>query len=182
MKQAKDGDLLLAFQPGNEAGFRVLYRRFKGPLVGYAQTLTGDRDSAEEVVHDVLTGLLHRRARSDSEKEMQNLLFTSVRNRALNLLRGRKTQAAFVRERGGYLLHHPGAPSNAAAAAEEAELNLLLSGLPAEQREAVYLKVFCEYTYAEIGELLGEPLGTIRSRCNYGLKKIETWLQREERP
>ncbi|MCK7476508.1 MAG: ECF-type sigma factor [Candidatus Moduliflexus flocculans] len=57
----------------------------------------------------------------------------------------------------------------------EPALVLLLArveGLPAEQREAVYLKVFDGLTFREIASVCGVSANTAASRYRYGIEKL----------
>ena len=55
-----------------------------------------------------------------------------------------------------------------------------LEKLPAEQREAVVLKVYVGMTFDEIAEVVGVPPGTAISRYQYALKKLGELLANEE--
>jgi RNA polymerase sigma-70 factor (ECF subfamily) len=60
-------------------------------------------------------------------------------------------------------------------APDEPSLALLLKragDLPAEQREAVYLKIFDGLTFKEIGSVCGVTANTAASRYRYGIEKL----------
>lgn len=68
-----------------------------------------------------------------------------------------------------------GAFAAAFAAPEEPSLALLLrraGELPAEQKEAVYLKVFDGLTFKEIAAVCGISSNTAASRYRYGIEKL----------
>jgi RNA polymerase sigma-70 factor (ECF subfamily) len=52
-----------------------------------------------------------------------------------------------------------------------------LAGLPVEQRETIVLKIWHQYTFEEIGELLEMSPNTIAGRYRYGLQKIKSQLE-----
>ena len=54
-----------------------------------------------------------------------------------------------------------------------------LSALPVEQRETIVLKIWHEYTFEEIGELLELSPNTVAGRYRYGLQKIRSRLKGE---
>src|SRR5258708_39450043 len=58
----------------------------------------------------------------------------------------------------------------------EREAMRCLAGLPPEQREAIVLKIWHEYTFEEIGELLEISPNTAAGRHRYGLQKLKTCL------
>jgi RNA polymerase sigma-70 factor (ECF subfamily) len=47
-----------------------------------------------------------------------------------------------------------------------------VEGLPAEQQEAVYLKVFDGLTFKEIASVCGVSANTAASRYRYGIQKL----------
>ena len=47
-----------------------------------------------------------------------------------------------------------------------------LRDLPAEQSQVLGLAYFAGFTHAEIAEMLGMPLGTVKGRMRLGLEKI----------
>ena len=58
-------------------------------------------------------------------------------------------------------------------------LDQALQGLPLEQREVIYLKVFEGYTLREIAELCGISINTVGSRLRYGLAALRHALRSE---
>lgn len=52
-----------------------------------------------------------------------------------------------------------------------------LARLPAEQREVIVLKIWHDYTFEEIGELLALSPNTAAGRYRYGLQKIRSQLK-----
>ena len=52
--------------------------------------------------------------------------------------------------------------------------------LPAEQLKVLELGYFSGYTHVEIAELLGLPLGTVKSRMRLGLKKLREYFESRE--
>jgi len=51
--------------------------------------------------------------------------------------------------------------------------------LPEDQKQALKLAYFQGYTHQEIAELLGEPLGTIKTRIRLAMVKLREFLQDE---
>ena len=54
-----------------------------------------------------------------------------------------------------------------------------LAGLPPGQREVIVLKIWHEYTFEEIGELLDLSPNTAAGRFRYGLQKLRASLNGE---
>jgi len=57
------------------------------------------------------------------------------------------------------------------------QLQKVLRGLPFEKRAVVVLKHYYEYSYQEIADILGCPIGTVRSRLHYSLNYLRKKLK-----
>jgi RNA polymerase sigma factor (sigma-70 family) len=62
------------------------------------------------------------------------------------------------------------------AVAARLDVDAALGRLPAEFRAAVVLRDLCDLGYAEIGEVLGIPPGTVRSRIARGRAQLAALL------
>jgi RNA polymerase sigma factor (sigma-70 family) len=94
------------------------------------------------------------------------------RNRALNYRRGLMRRLARELES-----RHWFEPAGADGREEAAVRRL--TELPAEQREVIVLKIWQEYTFEEIGELLGVSPNTAAARYRYGLQKLRVFFNPE---
>jgi RNA polymerase sigma-70 factor, ECF subfamily len=54
--------------------------------------------------------------------------------------------------------------------------------LPARYRMVLFLRFFEDKTLEEISQILGQPLGTVKSKCSRGLKLLRGWMQPLEEP
>jgi len=55
-----------------------------------------------------------------------------------------------------------------------------LSQLSARQRDAIVLRHVVELSYAELGEVLGRPPGTVKSDVHRGLEKLRAMVVKED--
>ena len=60
----------------------------------------------------------------------------------------------------------------------DTELQAALDGLPASFREAVWLRDVEEFSYAEMADMLGVPMGTVMSRISRGRRLLFERLSR----
>ncbi len=54
----------------------------------------------------------------------------------------------------------------------DADLQAALDGLPDAFRQAVWLRDVEEFTYAEIAQMVGVPIGTVMSRISRGRRML----------
>src|SRR5438309_99166 len=109
---------------------------------------------------------------------LRSWLVAAVRNRAIDLLRGRS-----LHERRELALRpevesaQAGPEDQAVGAQERAAVTAALAELPEEQRHAVLLAYFGGFTQAEIAELTRVPLSTVKGRMRLALDKLATYLR-----
>lgn len=147
-----------------------LYHAKAAELILYGRALGLSHAEAEDVVQETFLALVQREAAPDNPA---HYCVRSFRNRALNyrrsfwrrLTRELEAQRWFERE-----------PQEAPA--ERAAMRCL-AGLPVAQREVIVLKLWHDYTFEEIGELLGLSPHTAAGRYRYGLEKLRACLRGE---
>jgi RNA polymerase sigma-70 factor, ECF subfamily len=61
-------------------------------------------------------------------------------------------------------------------------IDAYLEKLPAAQREALVLRHALGYSVAEVAELIGAPVDTVKSRLLYGLRALRRAIRRDQLP
>jgi RNA polymerase sigma-70 factor (ECF subfamily) len=141
-----------------------LYRRYGHGLFAYARSLTGRRETAEDIVQEAFLRLIESESPL-AKSAPSGYLYGVVRNLAMESAR----QNALHRK------HQPAVARNAAAKAPkggEDQVLAELEALPVEQREVVVLKILGGLTFEEIGGLLQISPATGASRYRYALEKL----------
>ena len=169
-----------------DGSFETLVVAHQRLVFGLALRVVGDRADAEEVAQDTFVRAYHALAGYEAERVAAMRLRPWLAQIALNLARNR------VRRRPPP--HRPledgdGQPLAVAApaAAEPAELAErrverdvwvgLLAGLPRGQREAVVLRHVEGLPYAEVAEVLGRPVGTVKTHVHRGVRQLRERLE-----
>lgn len=81
------------FRGGQSNSFRSLFEYFYSSLCEYAFQIVKNKMDAEDIVLDLFIFIWKNVDRIKVDKSIRSYLFTSVRNRALNHLRGMKSEA-----------------------------------------------------------------------------------------
>jgi RNA polymerase sigma-70 factor (ECF subfamily) len=179
----RDSDLTLIERArgGEEAAFFALYERHKGAVFRFAKRMLLDDGLAADVVQEVFEYFFRMLPDYRPEAKVTTLLLKAARHRALNLLEKRRRRDAAP-------LEADRAPADAGAvdpgaAAEQRDLaqkaREALGGLEPIHREVIVLKVMRNLTYEEIGEILGVPAGTVKSRLHNGLEALRKKMKFE---
>jgi RNA polymerase sigma-70 factor (ECF subfamily) len=162
--------------PANATQIEQLYREHGSALVLFAAAISGERNRAQDAVHQVFLKLLEHGDRDLRRAlDVKAYLFASVRNAVLNDARSRRRDVTLEPESAWFEL-----PSRDFAA--EVNLRRALLALPADQREVTILHVWCELTFAQIAEVLGVSLNTAASRYRYGLTRLREAMRAKEHP
>ena len=160
---------------GDEDAFALLYRRHQGALYRFALRMSGNAWAAEEIVQDVFMTLMRDPKKYDAARgTLGGFLYGVTRNRVLKHLERlpREVSLEEKTENGaaaGIVLQDASTPAVQAEKRERVELVwAAVLDLPAEFREAVVLCELEERSYEEGAQMIGCPIGTIRSRLHRG--------------
>jgi len=147
-----------------------LYEERAAQILLYGRSLGLSHSEAEDVLQETFVALMQMA--SVPEKPLHYCL-RSFRNRALNYRRGFLRRMARELESTRWFERDPD------ESPEERAAIRCLERLPKDQREVILLKIWHEYTFEEIGELLDISPNTAAGRYRYGLQKMKSCLKRE---
>jgi RNA polymerase sigma-70 factor (ECF subfamily) len=173
-----------------DGAFEALVRDHQRLVFGLALRVVGNPADAEEVAQDTFERAYHALAGYPAERVAAMRLRPWLARITLNLARNRLRRRPPTRplEDGDGQTLAAAAP----AAAEPAELAEraqerdfwaeLLACLPRGYREAVVLRHVEGLPYAEVAEVLGRPVGTVKTHVHRGVRLLRVELEaRKER-
>ncbi|GIV90816.1 MAG: DNA-directed RNA polymerase sigma-70 factor [Chloroflexus sp.] len=163
-----------------EAALGELYDRYAALVYAIALRITGDRQTAEEVMQDVFQNIWQTAGGFRRQAGLVvHWLIGISRHRAIDALRSKRERARRREVTGvdvGTLL-----PAAVESVLEQRMLRetvrAALADLPPAQRQAIEMAYYGGLTQSEIAEQLGEPLGTIKTRLRLGLLKLRDVLR-----
>jgi RNA polymerase sigma-70 factor (ECF subfamily) len=144
---------------------------YEGRLTRYATRILGDEDSARDVVQHAFLRLCDR-APEDLGDRVAPWLYAVCRNKAMDMLRGRKhTEPLGSAESGFGVSREPDPAATVETRDLYACLNQLVATLPMAQREAVDL--WTEgFSYRQIAEVTQQKEGNVRLLVHRALKRL----------
>jgi RNA polymerase sigma-70 factor (ECF subfamily) len=150
-------------------GWEEVARRYGRFLYTVAYRLTGDPDDAEDLVQEVLLRV-RRGLETYRPGSMEGWLSRITTNLFLDEVRRRKRRPAdALPDDPERVLPRAPSPDEAlAAVALPDHVQAALLQLPDDYRVAVVMCDVAGLSYAEIGDALEVPLGTVRSRIHRG--------------
>jgi RNA polymerase sigma-70 factor, ECF subfamily len=165
---------------GDRDAFEAVYRQLAAPVYGLIRRVLRDPAQSEEVTQEVMVELWRTATRFDPKRgSARTWALTLAHRRAVD--RVRSAQAATDRElRLARQAPVAGAEDDVAEVVEarldQQRVRHCLGALTELQRESVRLAYYGGYTYREVAELLGTPLGTIKTRLRDGLIRLRDCL------
>lgn len=153
---------------------------FLEPLYATALRLTRNAADAEDLVQDTFVKALRFSDRFAPGSNLKAWLYTILMNTWRNRRRDNAREPVDV---DSARVEELAAGADSPAALETPEqilmrttlredLQAALDHLPDAYREAVWLRDVEEFTYAEIAEMLGIPIGTVMSRISRGRRLL----------
>jgi RNA polymerase sigma-70 factor (ECF subfamily) len=172
-----DGELIERVANGDRPAFEELYRRYVRAVLGLALRRLGDRGRAEDAAQEAFVAIW-RSARTYDAKRGRGApwLYAVARNAITDGLRRSPEPVAELKD-------GPGRDPDPADAAESAwtawRVHRALEVLPAHERPVIELAYWRGLSQSEIAELLGIPLGTVKTRTRSALARLAAELERE---
>jgi RNA polymerase sigma-70 factor (ECF subfamily) len=169
-----------------DGAFEELVRGHERLVYGLALRVVGDARDAEEVAQDAFGRAYQALAGYPPERVAAMRLRPWLARIALNLARNRlrrRTPPTRPLEAGDgepLALAAPAGAEPAAVAERREDRRLwgeLLAGLPVRYREAVVLRHVEDLPYAEVAEVLGQPVGTVKTHVHRGVRLLRAALE-----
>jgi len=154
--------------------------RHSGPLLRYAAGLTGNAETARDVVQETFLKLC-RAERGRVEGHLAAWLYTVCRNLALDLHRKERHMAPWNEAAAATAESTAVPPSDAAERAEaRTRADVWLGTLPKNQQEVIRLKFQDALSYEEISRVTGLSTSNVGYLIHTGLKALRQRLAATE--
>jgi RNA polymerase sigma-70 factor (ECF subfamily) len=176
--------LIPAVAGGDLAAFEELYDRYSSTLYGLLLRILTNADDAQEVLQETFMKAWTNAKMFDALRGSEAAWLISIaRSRGIDRLRARRIRGDREDEAGreistvsGFVDSSTGADA-AIRSQERLAVRGALADLPEAQRAALELAYFEGLSQSEIAAKLGEPLGTIKTRMQLGMKKLRERLR-----
>ena len=176
--------LLPAVARGNVSAFEELYDRYASTVYGLLLRILANADDAQEVLQETFVKAWSSAKMFDAVRGSEAAWLISIaRSRGIDRLRSRRLRneredeaGREVSVRSSFIDQTTGA-DRAIQSEECRAVRAALAELPEAQRVALELAYFEGLSQSEIAAKLGEPLGTIKTRMQLGMKKLREKLQ-----
>lgn len=182
--EVSDEQLLIQWREGEPLAFETLVRRYQVPLFAYLYRLSGDRATAEDLCQETWAGFLTGLDRFDPGRRLSPWLYAIATNLWRDAWRRGRTRAAAAAQlpelRSRLGLTTPPTPLEEESRRElEGEVRAAVVDLAEEYRAVLVMRHYQGLRYAEIAEVLGCPIGTVKSRMHYAISNLRDRFERK---
>jgi RNA polymerase sigma-70 factor, ECF subfamily len=174
-----DEALLTRLQAGEQDALGCLFERYARLVRGVAARILRDASEADDLVQDLFLFIRRKCAIFDSSKSTaRSWIVQMAYHRSIERRRYLASRQFYVRSgvqtETDHLVGTPTAESDYSPEAVFGRngLSKVLMALSEDQRETLRLHFFDGYTFAEIGQKVGQPLENVRHHYYRGLDRL----------
>lgn len=173
LKALEDGQLLQAYQRGDETAFYVLFERRQREIFTHCfRMCNGDRDKASDAFQDTFVKVFTKRELFTDTANGRAWLYRIATNTCLNALRYDRRHPSEALDIGQPEINPAMQPDfSSEQQMLRTEMERAIAKLPLELREPFLLKEIEEFSYEEISEQLGLTVAACRQRV-YRAKQV----------
>ena len=179
-----DEQLIARFQSGDERAYIELVNRFRDRLINFVYPFLGDLEQAEDVVQDTMLKLYEKKHYYREIAKFSTWIYTIARNLANTELRKKKRRkttyiSRMTREERQYDIPavQPDLNQNIQNEFIRERINEAIKELPEHFKTVIILRDIQELSYDDISNIVGVPLGTVKSRINRARLQLQAELQ-----
>ncbi len=186
-----DRELATLAAKGREAAFRELLRRYERPVFSLTYRMVRDRTLAEDLAQEAFIRAFNAIGTYKTSYKFSNWIFKIANNHTIDYLRKRKLDTVSI-----HGSPHAGTPEEAEKSRlvlesrEESphdyvehmelggQIERAIGELREEYRTAILLRHVEGYAYEEIADIMGVPLGTVKTYLHRARAELKELLER----
>ena len=180
-----DEELLKQVNDGDTVAFDIIVKRYKLRLLNFVFRFVREREMAEELVQETFLRVFRERKNHARISNFSTWIFTIAGNLAKSELRRRKRWRFFSldqqEDEEGIEYEIPDESQLPDRLAHdrmiENAVHEAIDSLSLKYREAVILRDIQGFAYEEIAEIIGCPVGTVKSRVNRARLRLQEQLK-----
>lgn len=177
----KDIRLLNQTAKGKDSAFEKLYDRYSVPIYNYLVRLTHEEAIAENLLQETFLAVWKGAKDFRGEAQVKNWIYRIAHNNAVSWLRkslkDEMPREVPLKENQNQETPLEDPEKLIIKASQRDNVHLALERLSAKHRAVVELAYGQNFTYKEIARIVDCPEGTVKSRMNYALKRLDGILK-----
>jgi RNA polymerase sigma-70 factor, ECF subfamily len=173
----EERELIRRAKKGDHAAFAFLFKQHYPFLVKYLIKVTMNKDQAEELAQDTMARIVEKIHLYDDKSKFSSWLITIATNRYIDIQRKKGREKNWQKEQANFRSLKWSMESRNE---EWNDVLAALSTLEDGVRLPIILKHYYGYSYEEISNMIGLPLGTVKSRTHHGILRLRKELKLDE--
>jgi RNA polymerase sigma factor (sigma-70 family) len=177
LSQVGDRQLAALAAAGDEDAFEAIFERHHSGLLSLCRYLLGSPEEAEDAVQHTFAAAYRQLVEREPPDHLRAWLYTTARNRCLDVLRTRREVPAVL------------SPASTAGLSDEVERRSDLRDLvddigrlPEDQRAALVMSEIDELQHAEVAQVLGCPRDKVRALVFQARSSLSGWREARALP
>jgi RNA polymerase sigma-70 factor, ECF subfamily len=179
LRSHDDASLARLAAAGDRDALDTLLDRHVDRVHAICRRILGHPEDALDATQEALISVTRAIHRFDGRAQFTTWLYRIATNAAIDELRRRGRRPVPSEPNVELAAPDAGGP---AAVADRLDVDAAVARIPEEFRAAVVLRDLCDLDYARIGEVLGIPPGTVRSRIARGRAALAAVLGNPDAP
>jgi RNA polymerase sigma-70 factor (ECF subfamily) len=171
-----DRQLVTNLSAGDDEAMSLLYSRFSKGVYNYAIRLVRDHEAAEDILQEVFVAVWKGAEGFRQHSTVKTWIFRIAHNKAVSWLRRENRFDPAVDASPEV---DDGPEDSFEAQWRAGEVQTALDLLSPNHRATIELAFVHELSYAEIGEVLDCPVGTVKSRMSHAIRQLSRILKNQ---
>lgn len=179
-----DEQLIFSFQEGDNSAYDEIVKRYKDRLTNFIFRYVGSYDECEDIVQDTFIKVYVSKHLYKEIAKFSTWIYTIAINLAKTKIIKKQKYKIFSlssneeEEKDFDIPDDAFLPdTNANAKFQNEYIQKALNSIPENYRKLVILRDIEDFSYEEIADMTGLPMGTVKSRINRGREKLQVLLK-----
>lgn len=185
LEDLSDEQLIFNFQDGDNTAYDEIVRRYKDRLTNFIYRYVGNYDDCDDIVQDTFIKVYVSKHLYKEIAKFSTWIYTIAINLAKTKLVKKQKYKIFSLssqseddEKDFDVPDDAFLPDvDANAKFQNEQIQKALNSIPENYRKLVILRDIEDFSYEEIADMTGLPMGTVKSRINRGREKLQKLLK-----
>src|SRR5262245_28938509 len=169
----RETDLMLAIRGGSADAFQELYESYRKPLANFLYRMCWNRALVDDLVQEVFLRVWRSRESYEPTAKVSTYLFRIASNLWIN--HAEKKRESVLGDADRATDESPADPLERGEVRQA--VKRAVEALPEGERLCLVLSEYNGLKYAEISEVLGIPVGTVKSRIFSAVQRLKAALK-----
>ena len=174
-----DNDLIEIIHKQDRQAYREPFGRYQKKLFAYIYHLVGSREEAEDILQNVFSKTYKNIGHFDVTRKFSSWIYRIAHNEAVNFLKRKSKRYTVSWDDISTSKDKLDSASNEELPEDKIghqeivkEVDQAMKKISSKYQQVLHLRYFDEYSYEEIGKILGKPINTVGTLINRAKKKL----------